>query len=666
MWTAKDETWIRMKALKNLLQHVQVKRDVETWQHVWQYAGELRRCIERANSLRDWTQALELLTQLLQALQIQALVMKRTQRLRRQVRRLSGEELQALPWKTARFTLVVGAGPGTGQSNAAFAHDPALDAGPVSLPAHPAPPSEADARAQAPEPQAAEASQVSAEAAIRPTDLLTQAETETAEAAATATSSASVERFPTIEAPATVPAGQVFRVMVQVLEQNVTGTLGSLQLDTQAALDITAQLVVTEPSVLRVLGPDAALIRLPAHGNSVGIFFELEGLRPQQTSIDVRFLQGGLVRGRVSCPLEITAAQADERGGQSPTPVVRQAAAGFTPFLPAAMLLTVLERQRSDDGTELYVVLNQQTYVQDLPEKFREQLQQLCLDLKQEIRSEDDETRELRLQSLGLRLAGILLPRDVRAVLQQAPEGTPLHIQSDALWIPWELLRLGNLQAGVYLGEHFAISRSLKSGPHRLDLHRGSSVLVAVPTDLDPEAERAALAQISGQTPEVLSRPRETMMRMREGSNIAFMHFVCHGKAQESELMGGRLLLEDKLPLSAADIPGLEVVGEPAPLKGSLVFVNACQAGVPTLNLGGFGSFADAFLLAGASAVVLPSWSVGDRSAVQMAVAFYQALDRGIVPAEALRQARLETRADGSSYSHAYALYAQPDVRLTV
>lgn len=144
MWTAKDETWLRMKALKNLLQHVQVRLDVETWQKVWQCARQLRGAMENAHSLQDWSRALELLTRMLQVLQLQEPVVQRSKRLRRRVRRLSGDGPMSLPWKTHGYTLEVGCEPGAegGRSPSAQAEpaessrvpqsSPLTQAGPVA------------------------------------------------------------------------------------------------------------------------------------------------------------------------------------------------------------------------------------------------------------------------------------------------------------------------------------------------------------------------------------------------------------------------------------------------------------------------------------------------------------------------------------------------------
>lgn len=83
---------------------------------------------------------------------------------------------------------------------------------------------------------------------------------------------------------------------------------------------------------------------------------------------------------------------------------------------------------------------------------------------------------------------------------------------------------------------------------------------------------------------------------------------------------------------------------------GPFVFLNACEVGQGNPGFGIAGGMADAFMSAGASAVVAPLWAVESDAASKVSSAFYErALNVGVLPADALRRARAEylrSRAD--------------------
>ena len=70
------------------------------------------------------------------------------------------------------------------------------------------------------------------------------------------------------------------------------------------------------------------------------------------------------------------------------------------------------------------------------------------------------------------------------------------------------------------------------------------------------------------------------------------------------------------------------------------MFLNACQVGMAGETLGQYGGMAQAFVEAGASAVIAPLWSVKDDVARDISLRFYQAVFSGTSPAEFLRAER--------------------------
>jgi CHAT domain-containing protein len=97
------------------------------------------------------------------------------------------------------------------------------------------------------------------------------------------------------------------------------------------------------------------------------------------------------------------------------------------------------------------------------------------------------------------------------------------------------------------------------------------------------------------------------------------------------------------------------------------VFLNACQVGQGQQILGDYAGLAEAFLYAGASAVVAPLWSVKDDVARTIALEFYQQVLGGDArPADVLREARrrfTETATPSGTYL-AYQFFGHPALRL--
>jgi hypothetical protein len=138
------------------------------------------------------------------------------------------------------------------------------------------------------------------------------------------------------------------------------------------------------------------------------------------------------------------------------------------------------------------------------------------------------------------------------------------------------------------------------------------------------------------------------------------LHFAIHGRFDAA---GGGLLMEDAASLTADAVGGFDLTAAP------LVFLNACQVGSAAQSLGDYAGMADAFLRAGASAVIAPLWSVRDSVAKDIAVRFYAgALGAGEPPAELLRRERLAFGTQGPASTAtpmAYLFYGHPSFAVT-
>ena len=148
---------------------------------------------------------------------------------------------------------------------------------------------------------------------------------------------------------------------------------------------------------------------------------------------------------------------------------------------------------------------------------------------------------------------------------------------------------------------------------------------------------------------------------LRGQPSAEVMHFAIHGRFQGSA--GAGLLMEDGAALSSLAVTGTDLGA------GPFVFLNACQVGAGEEMLGDYSGMAEAFLRAGASAVVAPLWSVRDGVAKDVALRFYPgALTEGASPAELLRRerARFAAAGDPATATHlAYLFYGHPAFHLT-
>jgi CHAT domain-containing protein/tetratricopeptide (TPR) repeat protein len=130
-------------------------------------------------------------------------------------------------------------------------------------------------------------------------------------------------------------------------------------------------------------------------------------------------------------------------------------------------------------------------------------------------------------------------------------------------------------------------------------------------------------------------------------ARFGYLHFACHGALEEGPGREPALVLS--LTGNQAPADGFLTLSEVARerIDARLVVLSACNSGrsgsqrPPT----GVSSLARAFLLAGADAVVVSLWPVGDEAAARLMVEFYRRMRReGTPPAAALRQAAIALR----------------------
>lgn len=127
-----------------------------------------------------------------------------------------------------------------------------------------------------------------------------------------------------------------------------------------------------------------------------------------------------------------------------------------------------------------------------------------------------------------------------------------------------------------------------------------------------------------------------------------FLHFATHAfAAMDAPLDSAVVLAPDK---NGCNLSGEAIVG--VPLAAELVTISGCNSAGRRNYVGeGLVGLAWAFLRAGAHRVVAAQWEVNDGAAPRIMNAMYAAMiDRGLEPAEALRQAKLDLLRSGGVF----------------
>lgn len=272
------------------------------------------------------------------------------------------------------------------------------------------------------------------------------------------------------------------------------------------------------------------------------------------------------------------------------------------------------------------------------------------------------------------------LLREVAAQVEGPPD---VLILSAEPYIPWELARMEEplidpaaplfLAAQANVGrwvlpqrERATGSRQRPQQPPPTEVGVSSVAVVTGVYDrpgwsrlkeAEAEAEelgaRFKAAQINAVTDQVLQCLRGT-------PPAELLHFAVHGTYDPGGLQDG-LMLVDGVTLEPFQVQGVQLSRSP------FVFLNACQVGMGNRVLGDSSGMAAAFLVAGASGVVAPLWSVKDTIAREIARSFYEKTAKGMSPAEALREARrsfLPGAAPQSATWLAYQYFGHPSLKL--
>lgn len=480
---------------------------------------------------------------------------------------------------------------------------------------------------------------------------------------------AALTAFPALHAPAEVRLNTAFEVKVSAHREADPGAAPPMVLTRRrpGPVDLEVELVLPADESIEARTWLRQPLRIPEEGAAMVLRFELVARRLGGHRIEAVFRHEGVEQDRLAATVLVKSA---EEMAEAPETVV---GGGFIAAGGAPRPLVLQIDHRGGDGPRRFdrVILTGERLpvpadaVRELARDTRPILTDLCREVGA-AREPTPRARELALRGIGQRLAKELLPDAVLAELRpdRFPVGTALHIESDDAWAPWELAWLGPMDKGVFLGEHFAVTRRIHEGGSVDVLADGDVVLVApVCSKLDATRERDALRALRGGKAPVELRGLEETLELLNGSvRYGVLHFASHGAARPQEAFGGILPLDGGL-LRELHVPALDRVTRTGPLAGALVFLNACEVGLDGAGLTGHGGWARAFLKAGAVAFVAPSWVVADAAAIRFATTFYEHLRQGRTLGEAGRLARIAAHVEGEPSGLGYAVYASPHAR---
>ncbi|HNN93063.1 MAG TPA: CHAT domain-containing protein [Pseudomonadota bacterium] len=482
-----------------------------------------------------------------------------------------------------------------------------------------------------------------------------------------------------ISSPPAVALHQPFSVDVQagLSPAGRETTAVNLPLPAAGPLDFETELLLDDPAAFEFRSGAQGLLRVLPDGRSARLSFLLVAKQAGSYRLTVIFRQHGVERRRISRPLAVA----------TPDPSIEvESVAADSPPPPEPILLTpgpaprgiVLRLRRARHAGPQPVFIGELfgpglrhaplSFEVPLDKQIEEASAEFCRRIGDLTDLPTDLESELRVRALGEWLARLFLRDEPRQILDSPdiPDGTPLHIESHDLWVPWELLLLNDRRSGheLFLGEKFAVSRWTDAGSAREAVGEGGVTLVS-PTDpgLSVGRERRVLAGLRAGGLSELSSLAEVQRLLNGQAPCGVLHFACHADNTADRVAPDYLILKDEVLLRPFDVPAArnDVVRA---LDGGLVFINACQSAIESPSMARDRGWARAFIGGGAAALVACAWTVKNGTAARFAEEFYRQARLGVTLAEAARQARCRVRPLGEHESLGYALYAAPEARL--
>ncbi len=268
-----------------------------------------------------------------------------------------------------------------------------------------------------------------------------------------------------------------------------------------------------------------------------------------------------------------------------------------------------------------------------------------------------------QLAATGYGLFAQVAPPTLAAELDSLQENALVVIDSDADWIPWELLASDPKQR--LWGERFVLVRApvMTKPPNAIVAPAGTlpttlAQALLVIGDKIAEPGRLARRTFHGMAkraePPLVQGDWPQLCAAVAGKDI--VHFTCHGRTDPTYHLSFREGIGGCLLPGQAHALGLK--------WGAVVFANACSSGATHLLLAEFQSFGREFYYAGARPFIGTLGPVRQEDAVEFASIFCEQFAFAGLPAgQALRRTKAEsTKRFKRPIWLFYCLYGNPSV----
>ncbi|MEM5317163.1 CHAT domain-containing protein [Paraburkholderia sp. JHI869] len=280
----------------------------------------------------------------------------------------------------------------------------------------------------------------------------------------------------------------------------------------------------------------------------------------------------------------------------------------------------------------------------------------------------------------GAALCDELVPKEVRRELWSAWSEKRIgavRVYTREPSIPWEMLYLrdpsqdGNTEGGCFLAELGLLRWDSDYGyPPAVVTIDCEQAFYLIPDYPPPYTlsgtadDRSLLEDLFGAKP--LEPTTSSMRKLFGKGRFDLFHAGCHGEANQDNPWNGGLLLQPVGPGGTPEyLRDFYLQGHAG--NRPLVFLNACQVGVPSAGMTGAAGLGISFLKSCKAAIlVAPMWSVGDSTASLFARLFYQKLVEGAPLVTAVRHARNAAKEAGDPSWLAYSVWGHPYARVNV
>ena len=283
--------------------------------------------------------------------------------------------------------------------------------------------------------------------------------------------------------------------------------------------------------------------------------------------------------------------------------------------------------------------------------------------LEQELSTDDQKAIQAQLSGLGNGLYKQVAPEALAGELDKLQENALVVVDSDADWVPWELLASSPTEA--LWGQRFVLVRAPVAT-------RPPNATIAAPTALSKGLDRALivagdkvrkqkdLARLTfggmaqrGEPPLIEGDWTKLLDAVRDKDVV---HINCHGRSKPRYHLSFRDGIAGRLYPEQAHQLGLK--------WGTVVFANACSSAATQLHLADFAGFGREFYYAGARPFIGTLAPVPEDDAIEFARLFYEQFALAGLPAgHALRRAKEESakRLKRPTWIF-YCLYGNPSV----